>query len=234
MAHVPIFLDLTGRRCMVVGGGEVAARKVATLLEAGAEVTVVSPSLVESLRNLARESRIRNLSRGYEPGDMAGATLVYAATDDAELHRRLQAEALTRGIPINVADAPELCTFIVPAVLTRGALKIAVSTEGASPAMAKRIVERLGRLFGPDYGLALEVLRAARRHLKATESDITVRARKLTALASSRIPEYLRKNNPDAVEKILHGHIGVGLEALGLSRIRRAIASDQEDAPVVR
>ena len=233
MAHVPIFLDVTGRPCLVVGGGEVAARKVATLLEAGAEVTVVSPSLIEALENLGRERRIRHLAREYKPGDMAGVTLVYAATDDAELHQRLHAEAGVRGIAINVADAPELCTFIVPAVLTRGSMTIAVSTEGASPAMAKRIVARLARLFGSEYGLALEVLRAARHHLKATEPDIKVRARRLTALARSRIPEYLRKNNPDAVDRILHRRLGVGLDALGLNRIRGAIVDD-ERAPIIR
>jgi precorrin-2 dehydrogenase/sirohydrochlorin ferrochelatase len=234
MAHVPIFLDVTGRPCLVVGGGEIAARKVTTLLEAGAEVTVVSPSLIEALENLAGERRIGHFAREYAPGDMAGSTLVYAATDDAELHQRLHAEACERGIPINVADAPELCTFIVPAALTRGPLKIAVSTGGASPAMAKRIVRRLERLFGPEYGLALEVLRAARRYLKAHEPHIEIRARKLTALAASRIPEYLRRNNPDAVDKILYRHIGVGLQALGVSTARDAAASLDEVAPPVR
>ncbi len=200
MAYVPIFLDVTGRRCLVVGGGEVAARKVVSLLDAGAEVTVVSPSLVDELRDLARERRIRYLNRAYEAGDMAGAALVYAASDDAQLHKRLHDEARAHRIPINVADAPELCTFIAPAVVTRGSLKIAVSTEGASPAMARRIRRRLERLFGPEYGLALEVLRAARNHLKANEPDIRIRATKLTALAAARIPEYLRKGDIDAVD----------------------------------
>ncbi len=220
MAHLPIFLDVTGRRCLVIGGGEVAARKVPSLLEAGADVVVVSPSLVDALADLARQGRIRHTKREYEAGDIAGAALVYAATDDARLHRRLYAEARGRAIPINVADVPALCTFITPAVLTRGSLTIAVSTEGASPAMAKRIITRLERLFGPEYGLALEVLRAARHHLKSTEPDLRTRAAKLTALAASRIPEYLRKGNIDALDKILLRRMGVGLDALGLSSIR--------------
>jgi precorrin-2 dehydrogenase/sirohydrochlorin ferrochelatase len=231
MAYLPIFFDVTDRSCLVVGGGEVAARKVTTLLEAGADVTVISPAIIEALENLVRERRIRHLARAYEPGDMAGMALVYAATDDPELHQRLHAEASERGIPINVADAPEFCTFITPAILTRGSLKIAVSTEGAGPAMAKRIVGRLGRLFGPEYGLTMEVLRAARHHLKAVEPDIKVRARKLTALARSRIPEYLRKNDSDAVDRILHRHIGVGLDALGLSTMRNRDAGARDEAP---
>src|ERR1019366_2616822 len=158
MAYLPIFLDLTGRRCVVIGGGEVAARKGQSLLEAGADVMVVSPSLVDALAEFARQGRIQHMKREYKPGDMASAALVYGATDDAKLHQRLYAEARDREIPINVADVPALCTFITPAVLTRGPLQIAVSTEGASPAMAKRIIKRLERLLGPEYGLALEVL----------------------------------------------------------------------------
>jgi precorrin-2 dehydrogenase/sirohydrochlorin ferrochelatase len=219
MAYLPIFLDVTGRRCVVVGGGEVAARKAASLLEAGAQVVVVSPSLLEALSALARAGRIMHVNRPYEAGDIAGAALVYAATDDAELHRRIHDEARARGIPLNVVDVPPLCTFITPAVMARGSLKIAVSTEGASPAMAKRIVARLERLFGPEYGLTLEVLRAARQHLRANEPNIAIRAKKLTALAAARIPEYLRKGELDAVEQILRRELGVGFEPLGLSSV---------------
>jgi precorrin-2 dehydrogenase / sirohydrochlorin ferrochelatase len=235
MAYLPIFLDVTGRRCVVVGGGEVAARKVAGLLEACADVVVVSPLLIEALAKLAREGHIRHLQREYCAGDIEGAALVYAATDQAKLHRRLHAEASKRGIPINVADVPALCTFIAPAVLTRGPLKIAVSTEGASPAMAKRIITRLERLFGPEYGLALEVLRATRHHLKAHEPNIHLRAKKLTALAGSRLLEYLRKGDVDAVEEIVRRQIGIGLEALGLTSITvRAAVSAAEDRPAAR
>jgi precorrin-2 dehydrogenase / sirohydrochlorin ferrochelatase len=235
MPYLPIFLDVTGRRCVVVGGGEIAARKVQSLLEAGADVLVVSPSLSEGLGQLASQGRIRHYQRGYAPGDLEGAALVYAATDDTKLHRRLHAEARERGIPINIADVPALCTFIAPAVLTRGPLKIAVSTEGASPAMAKRIIAHLERMFGPEYGLALEILRAARHHLKTNELNIHIRAKKLTALAASRIPEYLRKNDLDAVDEIIRREIGVGLETLGLTSIAvRAAVSAGEDRPAVR
>jgi precorrin-2 dehydrogenase/sirohydrochlorin ferrochelatase len=234
MAYLPIFLDVTGRRCLVIGGGEVAARKVASLLDAGAEVVVVSPSLGEAMAELARAGRIIYTTRGYAPGDMAGAALVYAATDDALLHQRLHAEASARGIPINVADVPALCTFIAPAVLTRGSLTIAVSTDGASPAMAKRIIARLGGLFGPEYAVGLDVLRAARRHLQAHEPDLRIRARKLTALARARIPEHLREGDLAAIEKILRREINVGLEALGFASIGNAPEIAPAENPTAR
>ncbi len=234
MAYLPIFLDVSGRRCVVVGGGDVAARKVASLLDAGAEVVVVSPSLVAVLAELARDGRIMHIQRAYEAGDITGAALVYAATDDAELHRRIYDEARAGGIPVNVADVPSLCTFITPAVMTRGSLKIAVSTGGASPAMAKRIIVRLQRLFGPEYGLALEVLRAARLHLQANEPNIAIRAKKLTALAAGRIPAYLRNGELEAIEKILRRELGVGLDALGLSSIGAAPENIRRENPTAR
>lgn len=234
MAYLPIFLDVTGRRCLVIGGGEVAARKVATLLDAAAEVIVISPSLTGELNALAHRGRVQHIDREYAAGDIAGAALVYAATDDAELHQRLYAEAKDRGVAINVVDMPRLCTFITPSVLTRGSLKIAVSTEGASPAMAKGIVQRLERLFGPEYGVALEVLRAARHHLQANEPNIVVRARKLTALAAARIPAHLRKGDLDAVEEILRREIGVGLEASEIASALRAAVSAAEESPTAR
>lgn len=235
MAYVPIFLDVTGARCLVIGGGEVAARKVTTLLDAGAMVTVVSPFIIDALALLVREGRIDYLARAYAPGDMTGAMLVYAATDDPELHQRLHAEAHARGILLNVADEPALCAFIAPAVLARGPLQIAVSTGGASPAMAKRIVQRLGRLFGHEYAVALEVMRAARLHLKANEPDIKRRTKKLTALAAAGIPEYLRKGDLEGVEKVLRRQMGVGLDDLGLSSIRsRAFGAGDEATPTVR
>jgi|ERR1022692_3275393 precorrin-2 dehydrogenase/sirohydrochlorin ferrochelatase len=232
MAYLPIFLDVTGRKCVVVGGSEVAARKVTTLLEAGADVLIVSPEIHGMLGELLRRGSIRHLKREYAQGDMDGAAVVYAATDDSALHQRLCAEARGRGIPINVADVPSLCTFISPAVLTRGALKIAVSTGGASPGMAKRIVDQLERLFGPEYGVALEIMRAARHHLKSTEPNVQTRARKLTALAAARIPEFLRKGDLEAIDKLLTHHIGANLDALGLSHLlNHEIDKTSEEIP---
>ena len=191
MAYIPIFLDVTGRECVVVGGGEVAARKVESLLEAGARVTVVSPRLSPTLESLADNGSMTHIARDYQRGDIRGCVLVYAATDDPKLHRELAAEARALGIPVNVVDVPELCTFIAPAVVKRGALQIAISTGGASPAFAARLRRELQDQLGTEYARTLEVFRAARRRLHADEIDPAERMRRLKDLANSALPNAI-------------------------------------------
>jgi precorrin-2 dehydrogenase len=220
MAYIPIFLDVTGRECVVVGGGEVAARKVESLLEAGARVTVVSPQLSPSLESLAANGSITHIARDYQRGDILGCVLVYAATDDRKLHRELAVEARALGIPVNVVDVPELCTFIAPAVVKRGALQIAISTGGASPAFAARLRRELEDRFGTEYARTLEVLRAARRRLHADEIDPAERMRRLKDLANSALPDAIAAGDVAAIDRILATHLGdgVSLAALGLER----------------
>ena len=220
MAYIPIFLDVTGRECVVVGGGEVAARKVESLLEAGARVTVVSPRLSPTLESLAANGSMTHIARDYQRGDIRGCVLVYAATDDPKLHRELAAEARALGIPVNVVDVPELCTFIAPAVVKRGALQIAISTSGASPAFAARLRRELEDRFGTEYARTLEVLRAARRRLHTDEIDPAERMRRLKDLANSALPAAIAAGDVDAIDRILATHLGdgVSLAALGLAR----------------
>ncbi|MGB9382502.1 precorrin-2 dehydrogenase/sirohydrochlorin ferrochelatase family protein [Candidatus Binatus sp.] len=220
MAYIPIFLDVTGRECVVVGGGEVAARKVESLLEAGAHVTVVSPRLSPPLESLVASRSVTHLARDYQRGDIRGCVLVYAATDDPKLHRDLAAEARALGIPVNVVDVPELCTFIAPAVLHRGALQIAISTGGASPAFAARLRRDLEDQFGPEYARTLEVLRAARRRLHADEIDSAERMRRLKDLANSALPAAIAAGDVAAIDRLLATHLGDGvdLDALKLAR----------------
>lgn len=211
MRYLPIFLDVAGRECVVVGGGEVAARKVESLLEAGASVTVVSPRLSTKLEALAAREMLRHVARGYQRGDIRGCSLVYAATDDPKLHRELAAEARALGIPVNVADVPELCTFIAPAIVKRGALQIAISTSGASPAFASRIRRTLEQQFGAEYAITLEVLLAVRRRLQADEIDPAERMRRLTDLANSELAEAVAAGDVAAVDRILAAHLGDGV-----------------------
>src|ERR1700683_2134496 len=189
MGYIPIFLDVTGRECLVAGGGEVAARKVESLLEAGARVTVVSPRVSPPLEALIARGLVTHIVRDYERGDIRGCALAYAATGDPKLHRELGAEARALGIPINVADVPELCTFIAPAVVKRGALQIAISTGGASPAFAARIRRELEDRFGAEYARTLDLMRAARRRLHAEKIVSVERMRRLTDLANSALPD---------------------------------------------
>jgi precorrin-2 dehydrogenase/sirohydrochlorin ferrochelatase len=224
MAYIPIFLDVTGRDCVVVGGGEVAARKVESLLGAGARVTVVSPRVSPPLASLAANGSVIHIARDYRRGDIRGCVLAYAATDDPKLHRELAAEARALGIPVNVVDVPELCTFIAPAVMKRGALQIAISTGGASPAFAARLRRELEDRFGTEYALTLEVLRAARRRLHAGEIDPAERMRRLKDLANSALPDAIAAGDVAAIERILATHLGDGVDLAVLNLARADFA----------
>lgn len=138
-SYYPVFLRLEGRRCVVVGGGVVAQGKVAGLLECGASVAVVSPDLTPALAQLAREGRIAWEARPYRRGDLAGAFLAIAATDEPGVNQEVAREAEERGVLLNVVDVPSLCTFIAPAVVRRGPVTVAISTGGLSPALARRL-----------------------------------------------------------------------------------------------
>ncbi len=152
---------LTGlqqRRCVVVGGGNVAARKAAALQEAGAQVTLISPALGDDLQDAAAQEKIRWIARPYQDGDLEGAFLVIAATDDTEVNHAVYAEAEQRHILVNVVDDPEHSNFILPAQVRRGDLSITISTGGASPALARRLRERIESDFGAEYALLVQVL----------------------------------------------------------------------------
>jgi siroheme synthase-like protein len=167
MALFPLFVELAGRPCVVLGGGTVAERKVAGLLEAGAVVTVVSPSLTPALAALASSGRIIHVERGYAPGDLAGASLAFAATDDGGINAAVAHEGRSRGVWVNAADDPAHCDAILPAVVRRGAITIAVGTGGASPALARAVRERVERALPEAYGVLAEIAGSVRRELRA-------------------------------------------------------------------
>ncbi len=216
MGYLPIFVSVSGRRCVIVGGGEVAERKVRALLDAGAEVRVVSPALTPGLDHLAATRAIEHRARRWQSGDLDDCVLAFAATDDPQLHRAIAAEARSLKIPINVADEPDLCDFIAPSVVRRGELQIAISTSGASPALAARIRRDLEAILGPEYEAVAQILRAARSYLRAHESDAYERARTLQAIAFSAIAEMVRDNDWPGVDRLLREHLGAGLEGLGI------------------
>jgi siroheme synthase-like protein len=163
----PVTLDLAGRDCLVVGGGPVAARKVEGLLEAGARVTVVSPVLVPTLLALATEGRVHWKPCEYRGGDVAGAWLVMVATDDRAVNAEVAAEGRARGVWVNCADDPVHCDFALPAVLRRGPLTVAISTGGASPAMARLLREEIGRRLPADWAAVADLVAGVRRELRA-------------------------------------------------------------------
>ena len=163
----PIALDLRGRRCLVVGGGKVALRKVERLLECGAEVTLVAPEAEAGLCGLAGGTRLLWRKKPYQASDLEGAFLVVGATDDEQTNRVISQEARARGVLVNIVDRPELCDFHVPAVVRRGRVAIAISTGGASPALAKRLREKLEATLGPEYSELAELLHRLRAEASA-------------------------------------------------------------------
>lgn len=216
MRYLPVLLRLDGRCCVVVGGGEVAERKVRALLEVEAQVALIAPALTPALAAMAKVGAIVHRCVDFQPGGLDGAALVYVATDDPALDAAVAAEARRRGIPVNVADAPELCSFITPAVVRRGPLQIAVSTSGASPAIARRLRAELERRFGPEYGPLLEIMRAARRMLREREPDARARARMLNALAASDLAECLVRGQWARADRLLTECTGAGMVELGI------------------
>ena len=164
--YYPVSLDVSGKRCVVVGGGDVALRKVNVLLEHEAIVQVISPELCPELEDLFIAGRIIAAKRPYADGDLAGAFVVISATDDVEANRKVAAEAEKLGVLINVVDTPNLSNFIVPSHLRRGDLTVAVSTGGRSPALSHRIKEDLENIFGDDYAALIALVGLVRSELR--------------------------------------------------------------------
>jgi len=164
--YYPVFLDVRGKRCVVVGGGHVALRKVKVLLEHGASVEVVSPALCPELSQLAEAKTISLLGKDYEPGDLKGAFIAIVATANSNTNQNIADEARRQKIPVNVADSLEQSDFIVPSYLRRGDLTIAVSTAGKSPALARKIRTRLEQNFGEEYASLTGLIEEVRAELK--------------------------------------------------------------------
>jgi siroheme synthase-like protein len=162
-------LNLIGRRCIVVGGGPVGLEKIEGLLVCDAEVTLIAPEAIEPVRDLARDGSITWEQRDYAgPPDLEGAFIVIAATSNTELNTRVFEDAEARAMLVNVVDVPQLCNFILPAILRAGPLAIAISTAGASPALAKRMRAEIQGQFGPHYARLAEILNDYRTWAKST------------------------------------------------------------------
>lgn len=163
----PISLLIGGQRCLVVGGGQVARRKVQGLLECGARVVVVSPELEPGLAKIKAAGEIRHIAGEFQPSQLEGMLLVIAATDSAEVNRAVSQAAQERSLLVNVVDDPGLCNFFVPAVLRRGLVAVAVSTGGESPALSRRLRRELEQVVGPEYGELSALLGDLRQEVKA-------------------------------------------------------------------
>ena len=166
-SYYPIFLDLADRPCLVVGGGPVAERKVESLLAVAARITVVSPTVTARLAAWTDEGRIEHRAREYRADDLAGARLVFVATDEAAVTEAVAADGRARGVWVNAADEPARCDFILPSVIRRGRLVVALSTGGASPAAARAIREELEGYLGEPHAVLVELAAETRAALRA-------------------------------------------------------------------
>ena len=216
MLAVPFYvacLRLEGRRCVVVGGGDVGLEKVEGLLACDADVTLIAPEARPDLVQLALEGSIRWERREYSDGDLDGCLIAIAATDDTDLNIRVFEDAEARAMLVNVVDVPPLCNFILPAIVRTGPLAVAISTAGASPALAKRMKREIGELFGEPYALLAILLNDVRGWAKATLP--TYQDRK-------EFFESIVNGDPDPVELLRTGDVD-GVRAL-IADAQRGVA----------
>lgn len=203
MRFFPVFLNLKGRRCLVVGGGEVAANKLQGLLEAEAEATLVAPEATAEIAALEEQGRISRQIREFIPEDLAGCALVIAATDDEQTNRRVAEAATARNIPVNVVDNPQLCDFIMPSVVDRRPVQVAVSTGGASPVLARLLRARLETLIPAAYGRLATLLRDFRGRVKARIPQATERRRFWEDIAQGPVAEMVFAGQDEAAARAL-------------------------------
>lgn len=215
MAYYHITVNLAGELCLVVGGGRVAERKVRTLLDCGARIRLVSPRLTAGLTELAarRGDSVLYLARPYHPDDLEGALLVIAAAGDVEVNRRVASDCRERNVLVNVVNEPAAGNFFVPATLRRGALTIAVSTEGRSPLLSRYIRQELENVFPPQYAELVEILGELREQIISRVPDAEQRQVLLAGLLDEQIWQLVRAGQFElAKERIRHACSGSGAE----------------------
>ena len=197
----PVMVRLESRRCIVVGAGEIAAAKTTTLLGCGAQVTVIAPHATELVQQQAREGKLAWCCREFVPFDLEGAFLVIAATDSPAVNEEVFRAGKERGVLCNVVDDPERCDFYYPAVVHRGALQIAISTGGHSPALAHRLRVELEQQFGPEYEEWVEQVGRERREILARDMSEDQRRELLEQIAGRKAYEDFVRRRAAATER---------------------------------
>jgi uroporphyrin-III C-methyltransferase / precorrin-2 dehydrogenase / sirohydrochlorin ferrochelatase len=218
MSYLPIFISLTDKPCLLIGGGEVAARKAAQLLRSGARVTVVAPQLGPTLASMYEQGLIQHKNAEFTPSDLTGVGLIIAATNHPEINQTVAALASTRDLLINVVDDPSLCNFIMPSIIDRSPVQIAISTGGASPVLARLLRARLETLIPAAYGRLASLMRAFREQVKRKFPDMTLRRRFWEKALQGPVAEMLFAGQEKAALAALQKQLEdetAPLEALG-------------------
>ena len=218
----PINLNLRGQTAFIIGGGGVAERKCRSLLDAGAVVRVIAPAITPCLAELALRGSITHLHRPYEPGAMAGAALVFAATDDRTVNRAVAEEATHLGILVCVADEPAEGTFTSPSTVRRGDLLITISTGGRSPALARQIRGELEERYGPEYADVVDILGAFREKLLTEQRESAYNKQLFNELLDRFLPRIPSTDDADDRNRLLR-------ELLGSDDSPERLAEDTEE-----
>ncbi len=203
----PVFLNLEGRRCVVIGGGKIAEGKVLKLIDSGAKITVISPDATPAIGDAANRGDIEFHLRKYQAGDLQGAFLAIAATNDRVVNQEIFEEAENLGVLLNAVDDPPRCSFIAPSIVERGPVTLAISTGGASPALARKLRETLAKSPALDWADATSVLSKARQMIK--EQQIAVDPQRWQCCMTPELLALARSNREDeALEKLMDGLLG--------------------------
>lgn len=212
MRYYPVNLDIQKQRCLVVGGGSVGTRKVMTLLECGAVVTVVSPVATRRLLELTEKGSITLKKRPYQPSDLDTMFLVIGATNNEELNLQISMDARRLNKLCNIADRPEACNFIIPSVINRGDLVIAISTSGKSPAFAKKLRKDLEKMFGEEYAEFLQFMGVIRKKLLSENHEPEAHKRLFEQLINSGLFEMISDRKREDINSLLFEILGKGYE----------------------
>lgn len=212
MRYYPLFLDIARRRCVVVGGGSVAERKIERLLACGARVEVIGKDLTAALAALKEEGRIVHHTSDYEEPLIRGAFLVIGATDDDAVNGRIAGDARALNILVNIVDEPARCDFILPSVVEQGDLSIAISTGGSSPALAKKLRVELAALYGPEYAILLEIMGKLRKRMIAEGRSSEENHGRFEAVVTSEILHHIRAERWKEVEALIRERTGIAME----------------------
>ena len=210
MRYYPVNLDIKNRKCLVVGGGGVGTRKVITLLDCGAKVTVISPDASEKLLELTGNASIVLKKRPYRETDLDGMFLVIGTTDDEKLNRQISKDAEKLNMLCNIADRPEVCNFILPAIVNRGDLTISISTSGKSPALAKRLRIELEEQFGNEYAEFLLLMGVIRTKLLSQKHEPEAHKQLFEQLISRGLIDMIRGKRKAEIDSLLHEILGDG------------------------
>jgi precorrin-2 dehydrogenase / sirohydrochlorin ferrochelatase len=210
--YYPVYLDLRGRRCVVVGGGDVSERKAARLIQCGARVTVVDWRLSPGLEQMKKDSLIDHIADSYNVSFLRGAFLVIAATDQDEVNEAVYRDARDQGIIVNVVDDPGRCDFILPSVFQQGDLSIAVSTGGKSPALAKKLARDLNSIYGREYEFLLHIMGGLRERMMMNGLSSSENRKVFEAVVHSDILRHIREKDREGVKRIIKDITGLDID----------------------